>query len=675
MITRLSVRNFGPHADTSLDFDPDGVSWISGESMVGKSTLIDAVCYLFWQINHRGEALPLEQIHIGAEKAALSLTTKMGSTLTRTITARRSETRQIERAGIIETYPTNAACLAALKKVGENTTIGRLIVAPMAWVALLEEGKGRPLRDALARVLPGGDVRATVAAALQAAGVALVADDPLDELWALRRQTEGNSARDRAAGAAEQARIALASQPPAILPPSAEEVTQARALLAAGETWRAHRLASLAGASLAGVIEELERVVATSAPRIPDAGDAERVIATGKAWERYDQTFTRYQQQVAKRTEVRARRAKLGESPQVDLTELRVKQTQRNRQRMALDASTVRLRHAEYVHSAAVDAADRLSSQGDTCPTCLQHWAAKNDKRFAAVCQRDAAFLEVQGVKETVEGDQTEFDVLQQQIEQLEADVKAAAALEQRNRDIGPEPEVDREPTAPEMSPPTGPEIADAKKRLADVAAATSAQLAHEQRVATTTRDLEARRRELAAAIPEAPSVPQPTADELVVAAGVLRDADIAERQGKAAQRDRERLERQVTDTERAHAAAVTEAERRRVLVAAVRQAPSQIARSRASALGDLGPVQIVFPASGDAIEVRIDGAPWWLASTGRQVLADLHLRAAIRRVANLPSLPIIVDRVQDWTGTWPAIPGPVWFLESAPGALQVVRQ
>jgi len=63
---------------------------------------------------------------------------------------------------------------------------------------------------------------------------------------------------------------------------------------------------------------------------------------------------------------------------------------------------------------------------------------------------------------------------------------------------------------------------------------------------------------------------------------------------------------------------------------------------------------------------VQIDGRPWWLASRGRQVVADIHLRAALRRAAGLQALPIVIDNVQDVGGQpIPSIQGPVLILRT----------
>ena len=85
-------------------------------------------------------------------------------------------------------------------------------------------------------------------------------------------------------------------------------------------------------------------------------------------------------------------------------------------------------------------------------------------------------------------------------------------------------------------------------------------------------------------------------------------------------------------------------------------------------ALGDLGPVSFVF-GDNPAVEVRVDGRPWWLASRGRLIVADAYLRAALRRVMELEFLPLVIDNVQDVGGQdLPALAPPLIVLRTNHG-------
>jgi len=113
-------------------------------------------------------------------------------------------------------------------------------------------------------------------------------------------------------------------------------------------------------------------------------------------------------------------------------------------------------------------------------------------------------------------------------------------------------------------------------------------------------------------------------------------------------------------------------AEHMDALVGAIRAAPSDVLGSRLGVLEPLGPVSLVSSDEG-TMSVLIDGRPWWLASRGRLVVADLWLRAALRRALAMPWLPLFVDNVQDVGGQpLPVIDGPAVYLRTTDQPLQV---
>jgi hypothetical protein len=134
-----------------------------------------------------------------------------------------------------------------------------------------------------------------------------------------------------------------------------------------------------------------------------------------------------------------------------------------------------------------------------------------------------------------------------------------------------------------------------------------------------------------------------------------------------AEQRNKNRL----TGARAAHATAALEAERLDVLVNAVRAAPSIIAKQQAEALGDLGPVSIRF-GTDPAVEVLFDKRPWYAASTGKRILCDLWLRAAIRRASGHEWLPLFVDERQSWSGPLPAFEPRIELWTAAGNVLEV---
>lgn len=169
---------------------------------------------------------------------------------------------------------------------------------------------------------------------------------------------------------------------------------------------------------------------------------------------------------------------------------------------------------------------------------------------------------------------------------------------------------------------------------------------------------------------PERPAVARPA--DIAAARELLRRAERADAEAGAAARavtearaEVEAAEGNVTNTAAEKARAVH-------LVAACRRAPGDEARKSVSALGLPDWIEVRYAGEDRGrnepyVEVAVDGLPWHLASTGRQVLADLHLRLGLRSALGLPALPIAVDNVQAWSGAWPTVPGPSLWLVTAP--------
>ena len=166
------------------------------------------------------------------------------------------------------------------------------------------------------------------------------------------------------------------------------------------------------------------------------------------------------------------------------------------------------------------------------------------------------------------------------------------------------------------------------------------------QQVAALQVDLAGAEQQLAAAT-QAGAQARQAHNEALAALAESQQAAGAARQRQA---DLQNLQSALTASTAAVESRELEANRLDALVNIIREAPSQIAAQQATALGDLGPVSLTF-SNKPAVSVLIDGRPWWLASRGRQVVADIHLRSAIRRAAGLHHLPIVVDNVQDVGG------------------------
>lgn len=413
-----------------------------------------------------------------------------------------------------------------------------------------------------------------------------------------------------------------------------------------------------AAAEARGALQALEAAPPPVAVEAPPADRVERArayLARYADWRRYEQDLTAWRRQEARRQDAVRARAELGPRPEVDDAALtRARNAARDRAgdvaRARSEAEVARRdldRAQAYVDGDAADARRRLDAARhapDTCPTCAQPWPAVD---LAA----------------------------------LEAAALAATQAETAERARRVDPATARYDAAAEA-------LAQAQAR--EVTAAEAVAVAERANLAASAWD----RRAAALVVPEEVPPPQWTGPELgekadahaLAAEELIRQAERAAGAADAAAAAARDRARQLEEARRRLAAAEAEAERVGALVAAVRRAPTEVARRGADALrvaleGSGVELRLAEPGSdGDEVRVYVDGRPGWLASTGRIVLADLSIRLAIRRLAaarypgglvGYGRLPVIVDRAQDWSGEWPDAPG-VWRLVTAPGELRV---
>lgn len=153
---------------------------------------------------------------------------------------------------------------------------------------------------------------------------------------------------------------------------------------------------------------------------------------------------------------------------------------------------------------------------------------------------------------------------------------------------------------------------------------------------------------------PIEPSEPRPVAGEIAQARKAIEvwGRDNADSAASQRQADRHQVD---LDAAKARLAAAEErAQKAGKLLEATKTAPGRIAARQAAALGALGPVSLRWEGMG--VEILVDGRPFWLASAGKQIAADLAFRAALRRLAKLEYFPMVVDNRQNWSGELPAI-------------------
>lgn len=399
-----------------------------------------------------------------------------------------------------------------------------------------------------------------------------------------------------------------------------------------------------------GALDAAKATAPAEAPEGPSAdavAKAREVLAAAEAWRTHLADQARHEERVAARARQveardawRARRAELGERPAVDpgarqAHEQLVGRLEREHQAAvrveqgavaAVSRAGVELEAARAAFAAA-------RSQGDTCPHCKRPgWTHAAEALAAAEAEGKAkrTTLEAAEAIATTAREATvrayaALEAARERGSEVMAAAGAAAAYDASLRALGPEPTVGVEPT-----PPTPP-----------------------------TRT-------------------QPTPEQVDVATRILASAAEADGARRLAAQQAARATEALARAQAAFDAAEREAKRCEALVAVVRRVPSEIAAEQSRALGDFGPVALRFPPVTDkntpAIEVLVNGRSWRRASTGELVLADLHLRAAVRRLAKLGALPIFVDRAQCWSGGWPMdrIPGPVVLLRTTDGDLTV---
>lgn len=598
MIRAIRIRGLGPHVDTTLDLGGLDGCTLFGPSESGKSTVIDAVCWAIWGQDRTGRPLDLAAVRADADQVSVRLDLVSGTVIERT--QRRSTaggrggvTRSLTAAdGTVRALASDRDWFGAIGPLGEAVEALRCVVVPHAWRVLADgPGGSRPLRDLLAAVLPGGDLREIVGELLAERGHRLAHQQRLDLREAERARTDARRDRDRAAGAYESVRalLELAHSRHTPAPPTAD-VEAARALVVLGEEHARARV-------VWGAYE---------------AARAERADAVARleAWEEG--------------------MASLGPCPESDRS-ARVEQARRE-----VEAAWCAVTRAGIARDAALDEVGDirrrlavtkgrlyLLEDGDgACPTCgTPGYAADlTDQRAASLAEMQRLTLEEReaGVRRDALidalGDAIRAEAeARTRLSALLSEPDQVAAWHASQRSIGPRP------TVPPHMPPPEP----------------------------------------------MPTAPDPAA--LDAARATVRECD--EQVGASRQRERDILEgtRHVAHATQALEQAEQRAAYADALVDVLRVAPSVLAARQLGALGDLGPVTVDLPEGG-GVDVRIDGRPWHLASTGRQIVGDIWLRAGIRRALGMDYLPLVVDCVQDVGGQEVPDPAPTIRLVTTDG-------
>jgi hypothetical protein len=667
-IRSLHAAGLGPYtAARRLTLAPpatQGPVQIAGPSQAGKSTALLALLLLLTGSAPDSSAFPPELINDAADRADVAIITSDDRILKRSLTRARSSTWSLSSAPqvpgdqasrAVQTYTSQAAWGQAL---GLDPDLVRAIVAPGEVLALTRAGdRGRALRDLLLRALPAVDVAAIVAewvGDLRPGEVAHVDDIGRGKTavrGAASLATTARKAEATAQGAAAEAQAALAAAegaaPAPYSPTDPSAIADAQRKAAAARDW----LAQL-----------------------------ELYTSTQRALEVWRQADARHAEREADRAAWQARLDALGPAPdapeavavpQALVDAVLAAETQVHVARQALHAAQtwadpmVSQRTASLTLAREALARAQATPTEGACPACgtvlsAEHVDRHVDQLRAAVAtaeaalaltvresdaQRDSRTDRALEVVETTEATHLQarqtLDAARTRAQAAETQARDRAAHSAAVRALGPQPAPEADPgPAPVVStPPTGHDRPDTRSRAeAAIRAATEldAQAAQGQALADA--------------------------------------AAAAHAQRLQAVRDR------ATATAAAAAAAHQAVLRAELVLDAARRAPTEAATRAAAALDaqltGTG-VAVVWGSAaegGPEADVLIDGRPWWCASSGRQVLADLELRVALRTLAQVrypglsvlgyADLPVIVDRAQDWSGRWPTVAG-VWLIRT----------
>lgn len=672
-ITTLAVSGLGPHSSTKrltlrVGLPPTHAAagrplHIDGPSQAGKSTALLALLLLLTGAAPDGSPFPRELINDDSDRADVAIVLSDGRRLLRGITRGRGLTAEIQSAPQVPTDPQSRAVqrldsqIKLDEALGLEPSIVRAIVAPGEAVALARAGdRGRALRDLLGQILPPVDVGGIIGEWVEG----LRPGEPTHEAdvgrgrakvdGAASRATAARKAEAQAQGAAAEAEAALAaaeaSAPALYTPPDHAAVAEIRRKAVAATAWLAAAEAYAAGqAQLRTWTAARDRHQAREVER---AAWQARLDALGSAPEAAEPVVV----------------------PQALVLAVQAAETQLHTVTQRLHAARTWLSPMVAQRSAALTLAREAVARAEAaptegaCPTCgtvlspqhaAEHLATLRAHERACVerLDREQAEAELERSQRVAvaEAEHAAATTAHATARQALDDARSRTqAAEGQARDraqharavaaLGPQP-------AAEAGPGPEPEVAPAP----------------------TPAGLEVRARAEAAVRAAAELEVQLTSGQALADAAA---AAHAERLAAA----RERVTATRAAAVDAHQA-VLRAER---VLDAVRRAPTEAARRSAAALEDLLAGSGVAVRWGSAavaepeVELLIDGRPWWCASTGRQVLADLHLRLALRTLAHArygarplldyAALPVVVDRAQDWSGAWPAVPG-VWLIRT----------
>ena len=641
-MTAIRVRGIGPHTDTRLTLNPEGVTTLRGGSGAGKSTILHAVACALWGTDATGAAF--DRALLSDDRGSVAY-----GSYGRTIPQRGEHVRLVVVDGAPQPGGTEAQFGATLPAAYRDAQAARLVMFPDTLWSLLDSAQGGgALRAVLDRMLPG-PTAADLLADLPAAA-------PRDEKAAAKLVTETRRASTAARARADALRSAIPAAP-TLDRPTDEAVAEARATLdrtaalrADLDAWRdedaTHRSASLAVSSwLARAASLVEpEVREPTAAELVDAEDAAK--AEDAAERDYRQAFGVYHAAANARrlaehaaAEWERRRALVGDPP-----------AQPRPAAEDVRAAMEAIRGAELWQDPQPPLMPRdwtPPEEPSPCPGSPAGcgWAARAAERRAERIEQHAAAWAAYDARMLCRpsdpADAREVVALDE----------AWGAFERALDRLGPQPTIPADPGPEPVEPPHTARAALQTLQAADLAWRTY----RIQRNALGDRPAD-----------PAPLRPRPEVDAAAVNAAqdVIRAHEAAairlqaheeqERRAIAAYRQ---AEHDASDAE----AITTAAEG---WLEAVRTAP---ARALANKLALLEGGDLLIADDDGKTKVTIRGRPWYLASHGERIAAVAHWRVRLRDAAGLGALPVFIDDVTSVGGIpLPDAPGVVLLVTTA---------
>lgn len=717
MFNNIKVSGLGPHTDTDLVLSPTGRTVISGQSEHGKSVLLDALLFVLYGVVRGSEPFDIEAM--SADKLSISLTTPTGREFAVTRNRKGAPKWSYTYQGETLTQTSAKGWIDALSMARLPLWLGgpvrrdslALCVEPLAWTryAVSSPTESRKLRDMI--VSTAGATADEAAKELYLKAGHTWTSEPMTEKAAALVVTDARRAAGEAGAKVEQARAALASVEAPVEPDTsaADALPVMAAALAEWERYDAaaanYRRQTVAAADALAQHEQRVNGWRLTCQRLGEH-DADSLLRADAA---HRAALAVWDEESASRVQRHAADVAAAEAEYRAAVEARA-------ERMAAAYDAAKRRHADAVQAAEEDyqrdltghaeRVAKLTAEHGRAMELYSERVARIEREHAAAvatwearCEAErAAYAVIMAERAELIAERDRWDAAYAVLPASPAPCVTCGSVPVRGTHLGARPVVGAEPPlllplrpvaevagAPPVAPtmpsePTRRTVApyQAPAPEAEPTARTVAPLgpmrAAPVYVAPTPspRPLEPVWTEPAPRVePTPPTVarPDPEAIEVARAAGMARRLYVSAVEQHT--RTVARLTDDLNEARQTSKRLAAFAEKAAVWLAAVRAAPGEVTR-RLAWIGAIGDgITIDLPTEGPAVVVKIDGRPWRLASRGRLVCADAHLRRVLATALGVPTLPIIVDDRQSWTGAID-VSGPVIELVTDPAAERI---